>query len=245
MTSSDLVLSLFPGIGLFDKAFETVGYCVVRGPDLIWGGNIKAFHAPAGRFDGIIGGPPCQFATGLKNMDPEHVDRYGNQIPEFERIVGEASPAWFLMENVAAALAPAVHGYSVCSRILNNRHLGQIQNRVRRFSFGTRDGRPLHIATEALEPCEWAAAVTSAHGGERRQHFNKGTGGKIQRYKIDEALELQGFSWLRLFEREDRCPIKREWQLRLVAQGVPWWMGLAVARAVQKAMDPVRGPSPV
>ena len=42
---SPLVLSLFPGIGLMDRAFEEEGFCVVRGPDLLWGGNIKTFHA--------------------------------------------------------------------------------------------------------------------------------------------------------------------------------------------------------
>ena len=54
-----LVLSLFPGIGLLDRAFELEGFCVVRGPDLLWGGDIKTFHPPAGVFDGVIGGPPC------------------------------------------------------------------------------------------------------------------------------------------------------------------------------------------
>jgi len=57
--SQQLVLSLFPGIGLLDSAFEEVGFCVVRGPDLLWGGDIVRFHPPAGRFDGVIGGPPC------------------------------------------------------------------------------------------------------------------------------------------------------------------------------------------
>lgn len=32
-----LVLSLFPGIGLLDMAFEEEGFCVVRGPDLTCG----------------------------------------------------------------------------------------------------------------------------------------------------------------------------------------------------------------
>jgi DNA (cytosine-5)-methyltransferase 1 len=58
--SSPLVLSLFPGIGLLDMAFEQEGFCVVRGPDLLWGGDVKRFHPPAGKFDGVIGGPPCQ-----------------------------------------------------------------------------------------------------------------------------------------------------------------------------------------
>lgn len=61
--SPPLVLSLFPGIGLLDMAFEAEGFCVVRGPDLLWGGDIKRFHPPAGRFDGVIGGPPCQLRS--------------------------------------------------------------------------------------------------------------------------------------------------------------------------------------
>jgi len=53
-----LVLSLFPGIGLLDRAFEEEGFCIVRGPDLLWGGDIRSFHPPAGRFDGVIGVGP-------------------------------------------------------------------------------------------------------------------------------------------------------------------------------------------
>lgn len=37
--SAPLVLSLFPGIGLLDMAFEEEGFTVVRGPDLLWGGG--------------------------------------------------------------------------------------------------------------------------------------------------------------------------------------------------------------
>jgi hypothetical protein len=42
----ELVLSLFPGIGLLDRAFEEAGFCVVRGPDLLWGGDVRVFHPP-------------------------------------------------------------------------------------------------------------------------------------------------------------------------------------------------------
>src|SRR5689334_12026263 len=48
------------GIGLLDMAFEDEGFTVVRGPDLLWGGDVKRFHAPSGHFVGVIGGPPCQ-----------------------------------------------------------------------------------------------------------------------------------------------------------------------------------------
>lgn len=63
---SGLVLSLFPGIGLLDRAFEEEGFCVVRGPDLLWGGDVRRFHPPAGLFAGIIGGPPCQAFSQLR-----------------------------------------------------------------------------------------------------------------------------------------------------------------------------------
>src|SRR6185503_20744824 len=104
-----LVLSLFPGIGLLDMAFEEAGFCVVRGPDLLWGGDVRAFHPPAGKFEGVIGGPPCQAFSRLvhivraKGQTPRP-----NLIPEYERVVAEAAPAWFLMENVPEAPEPVV-----------------------------------------------------------------------------------------------------------------------------------------
>ena len=53
-----LILSVFPGIDLLGTAFEPEGFCVVRGPDLLWGGDIRRFSRPAGHFCGVIGGPP-------------------------------------------------------------------------------------------------------------------------------------------------------------------------------------------
>jgi len=106
-----LVLSLFPGVGLLDMAFEQEGFCVVRGPDVLWGGDIRRFHPPAGRFDGVIGGPPCQSFSPLAHLVRAngHEPRFGNLIPEFERCVAEALPTWFVMENVPAAPHPLVH----------------------------------------------------------------------------------------------------------------------------------------
>src|SRR5688500_10861469 len=103
-------------------AFEEHGFCVVRGPDVLWGGNIKSFHPPAGKFDGLIGGPPCQAFSRLRHL-VEHngFERAENLIPEFERCVAEGQPAWFLMENVRAAPEPLVEGYAVNSTLLNNR----------------------------------------------------------------------------------------------------------------------------
>jgi DNA (cytosine-5)-methyltransferase 1 len=141
---SELVLSCFPGIGLLDMAFEQEGFCVVRGPDCLWGGCIKRFHPPAGKFSGLIGGPPCQSFSSLAHLVRAngYTPIFGNLIPEFERCISEALPAWFLMENVPQAPEPSVPGYGVTSFLLDNSTLcdgtgwGQEQRRVRRFSFG-------------------------------------------------------------------------------------------------------------
>jgi len=142
----DLVLSLFPGIGMLDHAFEIEGFTVVRGPDVLWGGDIRRFNPPAGKFDGVIGGPPCQTFSSLAHLVRANgrEPRFGNLIPEFERCVAETACQWFVMENVPQAPVPVVAGYAVHSFVLNNAWLaspdgfGQEQERKRRFSFGVR-----------------------------------------------------------------------------------------------------------
>jgi DNA (cytosine-5)-methyltransferase 1 len=143
---SQLVLSLFPGIGLLDMAFEQEGFIVVRGPDVLWGGDIRRFHPPAGKFDGVIGGPPCQSFSPLANLVRAngHEPRFGNLIPEFERCVAEGEPDWFVMENVMRAPDPSIDGYGVSSFVLDNSWLptkcyfGQEQRRLRKINFGVR-----------------------------------------------------------------------------------------------------------
>lgn len=142
---SGLVLSLFPGIGLLDMAFEEEGFCVVRGPDLLWGGDIRKFHPPAGKFDGVIGGPPCQTHSSMSHLclignGVPGGHRYGDMIPEFARVVSEARVEWFLMENVKNAPTPQIGDYRLNVILLNNRWLGEDQNRLRKFCFGSRSG---------------------------------------------------------------------------------------------------------
>src|SRR5713226_9467971 len=81
-TEGQLVLSLFPGIGLLDMAFEEEGFCVVRGPDVLWGGDIRRFHPPAGVFAGVIGGPPCQAFSRLAIMV-----RHNGYEPKFGNLI--------------------------------------------------------------------------------------------------------------------------------------------------------------
>jgi DNA (cytosine-5)-methyltransferase 1 len=199
------VLSLFPGIGLLDMAFEEAGFCVVRGPDLLWGGDVRRFHPPAGRFDGVIGGPPCQLFSQLKYLVPSAGEKHGNMIPEFERVVSEARPGWFLMENVPRAPEPVVADYVVRSMVLNNRWLGEVQERVRRFSFGTPHGATLRVEVAALDNIDYRQAVTSslravpvklnANGRPKRTYTEDGRRhgpGQGRRAGLADMLEHQG-----------------------------------------------------
>lgn len=94
-----LILELFPGAGLFGKSFEALGATVVRAPDILWGGDVREFKGLPGKFDGIIGGPPCQFASRAAVSGT----KAQNLIPEFIRLVNECSPVWAVMENVREA----------------------------------------------------------------------------------------------------------------------------------------------
>lgn len=234
-----VVLSLFPGIGLLDRGFELEGYTVVRGPDPLWGGDITRFHVPERLFTGVIGGPPCQTFSKLAWLvrGNGYETRFGNLIPEFERVVAEAQPDWFVMENVPEAPSASVPGYIVYEYLLNNRWFtdtngsGASQDRTRLFSFGARDGRRLtfDIALTSSKP---ARAVLGGHAGGIIADYH---------YEIEEACTLQGLPL-------DYCahmPFTKAAKLQALANGVPIPMGRAVARAVRRAMGVAHASAPV
>lgn len=246
---SGLVLSLFPGIGLLDIAFEEAGFCIVRGPDLLWGGDVRRFNPPAGRFDGVIGGPPCQPFSRLVHMIRAngYEPRHENLIPEYERIVGDAGPSWFVMEEVPAAPIPVISGYQTHSQIVNARHVGSTQNRERRITFGTTDGRRLSLQTEVFEPFEYDFAVTGDarrrpvamlaggkpkgnESGGRTSSLNRG-GGSLP---FSRMCELQGLPPDFLSD----APFTESGKKQAVGNGVPLAMGRAVAAAVLRAIRP-------
>lgn len=246
-SGSPLVLSLFPGIGLLDRAFESEGFCIVRGPDPLWGGDVHDFHPPAGRFSGIIGGPPCKAFSSLVHINiAQGREPAANLIPEYERVVAEAQPDWFVMENVPAAPEPSVEGYTVRSVTVNNRWFGGVQNRVRRFSFGTRDGRALHPQFAPLEHIDWQPAVTCSVGGRRRSPNPDGIGNQVKTYSggeimkgraLEDECELQGLP--RDFLKDS--PLTAAGKKTVVGNGVPLPMGKAIARAVRAALANIKG----
>lgn len=241
-----IVLSVFPGIGLLDRAFEQEGFCIVRGPDVLWGGDIRCFHPPPGVFDGLIGGPPCQLFTILKRLVKNAGERQGNLIPEFTRVVNEARPRWFLMENVPGAPLPCPKGYIVTNLTLNNRWLGEPQERTRRFSFGSADGgHSLLVDVALFESLDYRQAVTSslrrvpvALGGSGRVKRSLRADGKRPgpdqgpRASLAEMCVAQGLPATFLAD----SPFTLEGKRKAIGNGVPLPMGLAVARAVKRAM---------
>lgn len=146
---AELVLSLFSGLGSLDEGFREAGYCVVSAGDVAYSSlyDVRRFHPPEGVFDGVIGGDPCQSHSTLANLvrakglEPSFPD----MTPEFQRVIEEARPRWFLRENVPKAPAIQPEGYDVRSFLLDHSTMdagdgtGHEQMRRRRFWFGTRD----------------------------------------------------------------------------------------------------------
>ena len=205
--SHRLILSLFPGIGLLDKAFETKGFCVVRGPDLLWGGDIRQFHPPVGVFWGIIGGPPCQDFSALRRCDPT-----GNgleMLQEFARCVTEADPEWWLMENVARVPNVTVPGYVTQRLDVDNGWFDEAQSRrLRHIQFGSKSGRLLSVTRWRVNVTDQAALANDDR-------------------PFQELCRLQG-----LPNDFDLPPFLAVEKKRAVGNGVPLPMGLALAQAV-------------
>lgn len=231
------MLSLFGGLGLLDEAFRLEGFTVVRGPDLLWSQDVRDFHPPSGVFGGVIGGPPCQPFSRLRHMVEAngYAPRHANLIPEYERVVMEAAPEWFVMEEVTAAPLPEVAGYVVRPYVLNNRHFGGEQNRVRRVSFGTRNGRGLALEPSLFDAPVWESVVA---GDARRTPVAMVRGGRksnadLPPRTLADMLRLQGLleDWLA------ESPFTDTAKRQMIGNGVPLPLGRAVARAVSRAMQ--------
>jgi len=163
-------------------------------------------------------------------------------IPEFERVIAEAKPLWFLMENVPQTPEPKIAGYAVTRRLLKNRAFGGEQERTRLFYFGTPNGLVLHPEFTALDALEWYPAVL-AHGGQRLVPVAVGGSGQIKAtgaaaigYQTKEyfqlAKRLQG-----LPEEFDLPGFTVSWKIRALGNGVPLPMGRAIAKAVRRAVE--------
>lgn len=217
--SHRFILSIFPNIGMLDRAFEECGFCVVRGPDLLWGGDIRNFHPPVGVFWGVIGGSPCQDFSSMRRAKPTG---YGlKMLGEFVRVVLEARPEWWLLENVSRvptvtklkghSFAQLSHSY-VSQRLDINLGWYCDVTRLRHIQFGSLSGRLLNIPRQKVTPGSEPAALAN------------------DKRSFPELCRLQG-----LPEDFDLPGFLMAQKKKAVGNGVPLPMGRALAEAVKEA----------
>ena len=213
-----LVLSLFPGIDLLGRAFEAEGFVIVRGPDLIFGGDIRNFTPPPGRFDGVIGGPPCQDFSSLRRSEPT-----GNglaMLSEFVRCVEAARPDWFLMENVPGVPDIAPCGYTVQRFDLRANECGMSQQRLRHFQFGSNCDEVLLLNRDERQSVTQPAALASAGTHTKR----RGWAEFCQAQGLPADFDLPSFTLAAKYQA--------------VGNGVPIPVGRFIARAIRDARYP-------
>lgn len=219
-----LVLSLFPGLGLLDRAFEESGFTVVRGPDVLWGGDVRSFHVRPGVFCGLIGGPPCQSrSTAGQIVGTDAVDL----IPEFVRVFHEGAFSWCVMENVG--------GHINHPGIPRDWHPARLRDwdcggeTTRRRAFWTWPFMVLDPTPRAGEPSHSVMATTWKRGRSSSQYVaDKGfLPGDLP---IEEYERLQGAPGITQGLRDARA--SRALMVHLLGNGVPLSMGRFIARAV-------------
>lgn len=231
------LLSLFPGVGLFDRAFEEAGFPVVRGPDLIFGGDIRRFHLVRGSKWGVFGGPPCQEFSSLRREAPTG---YGlEMLDEFLRIVAEGEPEWFVLENVSRVPDVRLKGYHVQRLDVDQKWFetadGLRVSRLRHIQFGSRSGRTLHIDRGGGDEAE-ARGVTVGDLPGQRSLFRDSTSKPIgcatasDKRSFRELCRLQGLP--DSFELPGFTVGEAK---RAVGNGVPLPMGRAIVRAIVAA----------
>jgi DNA (cytosine-5)-methyltransferase 1 len=198
-------------------AFEEAGFCVVRGPDLLWGGDVRRFHPPIGKFDGVIGGPPCKGESTLAHLNGKPGQ---SMAEEFFRCVEEARPKWWLMEAVVRHGTPITPpGSHVVA--LSPRWLGEKQSRKRYFHSNL--NLEPHLEVALFEHPEFKHAVLAGHGGA----YGSVVRG-MAKYPWAEHCELQGLP------PDFNLPgFTVTAKYEAVGNGVPLSMGRAIANAVR------------
>ena len=223
------ILSLFPGVGLLDMAFEEhEQFSVVRGPDLIHGGDIRRFRVAAGVFDGIIAGPPCQgfSQANSRRHDPSHHSvRNSIEMLEFTvKIIQSAAPDWFLIENVQGVPDVSVAGYPIQRIEISDWECGGSQCRWRSIQFGHRYGwilRPERVNDRsfARRKGRRATAITTKPTSRHMTYPEQ-----CRRQGLTQPLPLPGWT--------------KEAKFRAVGNGVPLNVGRVLAAAVANCVGP-------
>lgn len=202
-----LILSIFPGIDLLGRGFETQKFCVVQAQDLITGGDIRRFHPPKGRFDGLIGGSPCQDFS-LLNRNPG--DYSNEMLDEYCRVVKAAQPDWFLFENVVTAPDFQIEGYTQQRFTLDLAWFSEYSRR-RDFVFGSRNG----VLLDPMVAIKGEVKGTAVVGSDERS--------------FEACCEIQG-----LPAGFDLPSFTLTGKKQAVANGVPLQMGSYIAKLIKE-----------
>jgi len=185
-----LVIDLMPGWGFMSKPWREIGWPVLWGPDIWFSEDVRDWTLAAGIAWGIVSGPPCQHASIARWGSTPPGKEPPDLIPEFERVVAEVEPEWFLMENVRQARPPWIQGYTKQSCLIDSRDYGCAQSRVRRFTFGSRSAVTLAIPLMRMPPTmDPDPCLTAPRGGGRRTAFERRRGRSI---KIPDLLRGVG-----------------------------------------------------
>lgn len=212
-----LVLSVFSGIDLLGKGFLENGFSVVSAGDKIFGQDIRNFHTVPNRFDGIIGGSPCQDFSKARRTPPtgEGLELLG----EFCRVVLEAKPRWFLLENVPQVPNVTIEGYQIQRFDLNALECGSVQNRLRHFQFGSVDGLILNVKRDPI-PKNRVRCVTASEGKQ------------ADRRGFADFCELQG-----LPKTFDLSEFTQTAKYRAIGNGVNVHVARRVASAIRELTE--------
>jgi DNA (cytosine-5)-methyltransferase 1 len=224
-----LVLSLFPGIGLLDRAFELEGFQIVRGPDLLWGGDVRHFHAKRGCFDGVIGGPPCQAHSAAGEILGSAQE---DLIPEFLRIATEAEPSFVVMENVMQAVGHPQIPKDWHHAVIRDWDCGGHTNRRR--AFWTWPMMLMEPGGRAGGDPSYSVLASSWKRGRSDNSYHKEKNFLPGDLSIKEYARLQGAEYLGEMLVRMRC--SRAYAVHMLGNGVPVAMGRFVARSVMASL---------
>lgn len=213
--TSQLVLSLFSGIDLLGDGFRKNGFCVVSAGDIILGQDVRTFRGIPGRFDGVIGGSPCQDFSKARRTAPTG---YGlEMLNEFVRIVTEVRPNWFLLENVPTVPTVSVNGYHIQRFDLCPTDVGFPQRRKRHFQFGSREGLIIDIQRRQFT-------------GEKVPTLTASDGRRVGKRDYEEFCRLQGLpAALKLPD------LHKAARYKVVGNGVHAAVAYEVGRAIMDA----------
>lgn len=225
---SPLVLSVFPGLGLLDRGFELEAFTVVRGPDYIWGGDIRRFRMPAGVFRGLLGGPPCQAHSNAKEI--LNTSTAVDLIPEFVRLYREGRPDFVVMENVLGAVGHPDIPREWTHCVLRDWDCGGLTSRTRAFWTW-----PFLVMEPGRRPGNPSLSVLASTAKKGHSQYTADKRFLPGNLPISEYERLQGAEGMTAGMMA--AGSSKYFAVHTLGNGVPIPMGRYIARAVRLALD--------